>query len=130
MQHHAALDGERLENLLTVWTPIATGGPLKKLKCDRRGNVSTELDMDVPVKAANIVLQAIRGRVQLLTACQPEILGKDGAGTTNVLVWLSQVLPGVQKIVNGIDGMEIAHPKQILELESEAEFDVNANGAK
>jgi hypothetical protein len=88
------------------------------------------------VKAAAIVLGAIKGRIQLLMACKPESAnGKDG-GQTNLLVWLSQVMPGVQKIVNQVEGASVSRERQTgsrarqtLILESAAETgDIKSNG--
>jgi len=136
MSSRLALDDQRLDDLLRTWLPIATGGPIEVRKVDRKGREYTQCDTDTPVKAAGIVLTAIQRRIQLTTACQPESVngGKD-ASSTNVLVWLSQVLPGVQKAVDQgkahapgeqLDG----HPGQTLVLECAAESDINnSNGS-
>jgi hypothetical protein len=82
------------------------------------------------MKAAGVVLQATGRRIQLMVACRPESVngGKDGAGSTNILLWLQQVLPGVQKIVNQVEGAPVSRERQsglrerqTLVLESEAE---------
>jgi hypothetical protein len=100
----------------------------------RNGRTYTELDTDTPVKAATIVLGAIKSRIQLLMACRPESAGgKDGHGQTNILMWLSQVMPGVQKVVNQIEGAPVSRAGQNLVLECEAEKlteDINSNGSK
>jgi len=123
MQHYAALDDQRFEDLIQRWLPVATGPAPEVEKVGRNGRIYTELDTDVP---AAIVLGAIKGRIQLLAACRPEV-GKDGTGATNVLVWLQSVLPGVQKIVQQVDGASVSRER--LVLESEAEADINWNGA-
>src|SRR5215472_4488729 len=99
MSSRLALDDQRLDDLLRTWLPIATGGPIEVRKVDRKGREYTECDTDTPVKAAGIVLTAIQRRIQLTTACQPEsVKGGRDASSTDVLVWLSQVLPGLQKV--------------------------------
>ena len=136
MSSRLALDDQRLDDLFRTWLPIATGGPITVTKTDRKGREYTEMDVDTPVRAAGIVLTAIQRRIQLAMACRPESVngGKD-ASSTNVLVWLSQVLPGVQKAVDQgkahapgeqLDG----HPGQTLVLECAAESDINnSNGS-
>jgi hypothetical protein len=52
----------------------------------------------------------------------PEGAGGNGSNSTNVLVWLQSVLPGVQKIVGQVDGAGISRDeRQHLVLESDAE---------
>jgi len=140
MSSRLALDDQRLDDLLRTWLPIATGGPIEVRKVDRKGREYTECDTVTPVKAAGIVLTAIQRRIQLTTACQPESVngGKD-ASSTNVLVWLSQVLPGVQKVVDQgkaqapgeqLDGRPSQGPRETLVLECAAESDFNnSNGS-
>jgi hypothetical protein len=129
MAHRAALDDERLEDLIRTWYPVATGGPIETTRTDKHGTVYHELDAETPLKASAVVLGAIKTQIQLLVACRPETMnGKDGSGTTNVLVWLSQVLPSVQKITQQIDGVEIPREKLILESSAE-DKDINANGS-
>ena len=99
----------------------------------RNGSTYTELDTDTPVKAAAIVLGAIKSRIQLLVACRPESVngGKDGSGQTNILMWLSQVMPGVQKIANQVEDAPVSRGRQNLVLECAAETeDLNSNGSK
>lgn len=133
MSHYAALDDQRLEDLVSRWLPVATGPAPEVEKIARNGQTYTELDTDTPVKAANVVLGAIKGRIQLLMACRPESVngGKDGSGSTNILMWLNQVMPGVQKIVSQVERTSVSRGKQTLVLECEAEKlarDNNSNG--
>jgi len=96
----------------------------------RNGRTYTELDTDTPVKAAAIVLGAIKSRIQLLMACRPEsALGKDGSGSTNILLWLQTVLPSIQKVVQQTEA-PVSRGRQTLVLECEAEADINSNGSK
>jgi len=123
MSHYAALDDQRLEDLVSRWLPVATGPAPEVEKIARNGQTYTELDTDTPVKAANVVLGAIKGRIQLLMACRPESVngGKDGSGSTNVLMWLNQVMPSIQKVVNQVEGTPVSRGRQTLVLECEAE---------
>ena len=133
IQRYAALDDQRLEDLIRRWLPVATGPSLEVEKIGRNGKTFIELDTETPIKAAGVVLQAIKGRVQLLMACRPESVGgKDGSGSTNILMWLSQVMPGVQKIVNQVEGVPVSRWRQnlVLECEAQAEADINSNGSK
>jgi hypothetical protein len=131
MQHYAALDDARLEALIMRWLPVATGPALEVEKVGRNGRAFTELNTDTPVKAATIVLGAIKSRMQLLMACRPESVGKDGSGSTNILLWLNQVMPGIQKVVSEVESATVSRPRETLVLECEAEKlagDVNSNG--
>jgi hypothetical protein len=123
IHHYAVLDDARLEALIARWLPAATGPAPEVEKIARNGQTYTELDTDTPVKAANVVLGAIKGRIQLLMACRPESVngGKDGSGSTNILMWLNQVMPGVQKIVSQVERTSVSRGKQTLVLECEAE---------
>jgi hypothetical protein len=122
MSHYAALDDQRLEDLVSRWLPVATGPAPEVEKIGRNGQAYTELDTDIPVKAANIVLGAIKGRIQLLMACRPESAsGKDGSGSTNILMWLNQVMPGIQKVVTEVENAPVSRGRQNLVLECEAE---------
>jgi hypothetical protein len=104
------------------WLPVATAPAPEVEKVGRSGQPYTELDNDTPVKAAAIVLEAIKGRIQLLAACRPEAVnGKVGAAQANVLVWLSQVMPGVQKLVSQVEGDSVSRGRQTLVLECQAE---------
>ena len=129
---YALLDDARLESLIQRWLPVATGPAPEVEKVSRNGQPYTELDTDTPAKAATIVLGAIKSRIQLLTACRPEgPNGKDGHGQTNILMWLSQVMPGIQKVVNQVESAPASRPRQTLVLECEAEKlaeDINSNG--
>ena len=102
MEHYRVLDNERIEDLLKCWLPIATGGPIRIEKI-RGGQVFSEADFDLPLKASYFVLQAIERRLKIMAASRPEA-GKDGYGQTNVMVWLQSVLPSLQKIVQELDG--------------------------
>jgi hypothetical protein len=118
LEHYRSLDDARIESLLKCWLPIAIGGPIEVQKV-RDGQTYTELDCDLPLKASYLVLQAVERRVKLMAANQPGA-GKDGQGETNVLVWLQQVLPNINKVVQqGKDGS--AGGGEPLILESEAE---------
>jgi hypothetical protein len=133
IQHYAALDDQRLEDLIRRWLPVATGPAPEVEKVGRNGRTYAELDTDTPVKAAAIVLGAIKSRIQLLVACRPESVngGKDGSGQTNILMWLSQVMPGVQKIANQVEDAPVSRGRQNLVLECAAETeDLNSNGSK
>jgi hypothetical protein len=134
MSHYAALDDQRLEDLVSRWLPVATGPAPEVEKIARNGQTYTELDTDTPVKAAAIVLGAIKGRIQLLMACRPENAGgKDGSGSTNILMWLNQVMPGIQKVVTEVENAPVSRGRQNLVLECEAERlaeDINSNGSK
>jgi hypothetical protein len=132
MSHYAALDDQRLEDLVGRWLPVATGPALEVEKVSKNGQPYTELDTNLPLKAATIVLGAIKARIQLLTACRPEAMnGKDGGSQTNILLWLNQVMPGVQRIVQQVEGAPVSRDKQTLDLECEAETeDIKSNGSK
>jgi hypothetical protein len=135
MAQRFALDDQRLEDLFRTWLPIATGGPVEVTKIDKRGSCYTELDSDLPLRAAGVVLQAIARRIQLTVACRPEsINGKEGTASSNVLVWLSQVMPGIQKVVQQVESAPVSRTgRQELVLECEAEKltgDMNSNGSK
>ena len=133
MSQRLALDDARLDNLFQVWMPLATGGPVAVRKVDKKGREYTEFDSETPVKAAGIVLTAIQRRIQLAMACRTDGsgAGKDG-GSTNVLVWLSQVMPGIQKVVNQVEAAPVSRARQtlVLECQAEAEADINSNGSK
>jgi len=143
MSSRLALDDQRLDDLFRTWLPIATGGPIEVRKVDRKGREYTETDVDTPVRAAGIVLTAIQRRLQLTMACQPaSVNSKDGSGSgsTDVLVWLSQVLPSLpsaQKVVDQVNGTApVSRGKQTLLLECAAEADLapeqplsNSNGS-
>jgi hypothetical protein len=97
------IDDGRLEDLFKTYLPIATAGPVQVKKIDRKGREYTELDSDTAIRAAGIVLGAIKGRVQLALAMagRPESAGgKDGSASTNIAIWLSQVMPQIQTVVN------------------------------
>ena len=135
IHHYMTLDDARLEALMQRWLPVATGPAPEVEKVGRNGQTYTELDTDIPVKAANIVLGAIKGRIQLLLACRPEsVNGKDGSGQTNILMWLNQVMPGIQKVVTEVESVPVSRTgRQNLVLECEAEKlaeDINPNGSK
>jgi hypothetical protein len=146
MSSRLALDDQRLDDLFRTWLPIATGGPIKVRKVDRKGREYTECDTDTPVKAAGIVLTAIQRRIQLAMACRPEgVNGGNGPREINVVTWLSQVMPSVQQVVNQVggnassdqlEGRTLQRPWQTLVLECEAETDLaperplnNSNGS-
>src|SRR5262249_11909107 len=100
LHHYAMLDDARLEDLMRRWLPVATGPAPEIEKVGRNGQTYFELDNETPAKAAAILLGAIKGRIQLLMACRPQSAnGKDGVGSTNILLWLNQVMPGIQKVV-------------------------------
>ena len=102
MEHYRVLDNDRIEDLLKCWLPIATGGPIRIEKI-RAGQVFSEADFDLPLKASYFVLLAIERRLKIMAASRPEA-GIDGHGQTNVTVWLQSVLPSLQKIVQELDG--------------------------
>jgi hypothetical protein len=117
-----AIDDQRLDDLFKTSLPIATNGPVAVTKTDKKGREYVEMDVDTPVRAAGIVLTAIQRRIQLTMAIRPEgVVVKDGSGATNVAIWLSQVMPGVSKIVNQIGG------RQNLVLECAAEAEINGS---
>jgi hypothetical protein len=119
LEHYRILDDERIEGLLKVWLPIATGGPIKIEKV-RAGEVFVESDYDRPLRASYFCLQAIERRVKILQASQPEAT-RNGQGSTQILVWLQSVLPNVQKLVGQIESNGRASAKETLILESDAE---------
>jgi len=129
IQHYAALDDARLEALIHRWLPAATGPAPEIEKVGRNGRTYTELDTDTPVKAANIVLGAVKARIQLLMACRPESAngGKDGSSQTDILLWLNQVMPGIQRVVNQVESTPVSRGKQTLVLECAAETEANTN---
>jgi hypothetical protein len=104
------IDDGRLEDLFKTYLPLATSGS---------------------IKAAGIVLGAIKGRVQLALAMagRPESAGgKDGSSQINVITWLSQVMPSVQQVVNQVNGAApISRGKQNLVLECEAEAEIDGS---
>jgi hypothetical protein len=119
MEHYRVLDNERIEDLLRCWLPIATGGPIQVEK-KRAGEVFTEADFDLPLKASYFVLQAIERRLKIMVGSRPEA-SKDGYGQTNVLVWLQSVLPSLQKIVQQVEEGDTESAKKGVVLKSEAE---------
>jgi hypothetical protein len=126
-----ALDDQRLDDLFRTWLPIATGGPVEVTRTDRKGRSHTEFDSDTPLKAAGIVLTAIQRRIQIAIACRPEggaVNGKDGASSTNILLWLQTVMPGISKVVQQANGNAVPRQKLVLECEAE-KLAVDANGA-
>jgi hypothetical protein len=60
MHHYAALDDQRLEDLIQRWLPVATGPAPEIEKVGRNGHSFIELDTETPVKAAAIVLYTVR----------------------------------------------------------------------
>ena len=131
MSLRLALDDARLDNLFQTWMPLATGGPIAVRKIDKKGGEYTELDSETPIKAAGIVLTAIQRRIQLAMACRTDgVGGKDGSGSTNILLWLSQVMPSVQKVVNQMENTPVSRSRQTLVLESEAESEDFKNGSE
>jgi hypothetical protein len=74
--------------------------PLAVVTAGSKGHVNV---LKMSLQTTGIVLTAIQRRIQLTMACRPESVngGKD-ASSTDVLVWLSQVLPGVEKIVDQV----------------------------
>src|SRR5262249_16935185 len=85
IHHYAVLDDQRLEDLIQRWLPAATGPAPEVEKVGRGGQTYIALDTETPIKAAAIVLGAIKGRIKLLVACRPESLnGKDGNTQTNI----------------------------------------------
>jgi hypothetical protein len=140
LHHYAMLDDQRLEDLMRRWLPVATGPAPEVEKVGGNGKPYTELDNEAPVKAAAIVLGAIKTRIQLLVACRgPDgVNGKDGHGQTSILLWLSQVMPGIQKIVQQVERAPVSRERKtgsrgrqnlVLECEAETE-DINANDTK
>ena len=129
-----SLDDARLDNLFQTWLPIATAGPVEVKKVDRKGREYTEVDSDTAIRAAGIVLGAIKGRVQLALAMagRPESTGgKDGVNQINIVAWLSQVMPGISGIVNQVNGVApISRGKQNLVLECEAEAEIDGSPTK
>jgi hypothetical protein len=122
MAQRLVIDDGRLEDLFRTWLPIAAGGPVAVTKTDKKGREYVEMDVDTPVRAAGIVLTAIQRRIQLTMAIRPEgAVVKDGSGATNIAIWLSQVMPGVSKIVNQVGG------RQNLVLECAAEAEINGS---
>jgi hypothetical protein len=125
MQRRADLESARCDALLRTWLPIATGGPVPREKVGKNGTVYVDLDTDLPVRAAQIVLGAVATQVKIMQAYRPEgVNGKDSS-TTNVLGWLSQVLPGVSRVIQQIDSVEV--PREKLVLECAAEADINGS---
>jgi len=121
LRNCAALDNELLEDLLKVWGPIATSGPVRVEKTTRAGEVYTELDSDLPLKASYLVLAAIERRLRILAASQPESDKNWQEGTTNVLLWLQTVLPNMQQgLEQGTNG-GAPRSRETLVLETEVE---------
>jgi hypothetical protein len=131
MSSRLALDDQRLDDLFRTWLPIATSGPLTVIKTDKKGREYTEMDVETPVRAANIVLGAIQRRIQLAVACRPESAGGgNGPREVNVVAWLSQVMPNVQQVVNQVNcHAPNERPRQTLVLECEAERDLAPEGS-
>jgi len=118
LRNCAMLDNERLEDLLKVWGPIATGGPVPVERM-RGGEIVSEPEYDLPLKASYLVLQAVQRRLQILMAIRPEASGNGQGQTTNVLLWLQQVLPGIQNAQQVVGGN--GREQLILETEVERE---------
>jgi hypothetical protein len=135
MQQRADLEDARCDALLRTWLPIATGGPVPREKATRNGGMYIELDSDLPLRASHIVLQAVATKVKIMQALRPEITGGKDGSTTNILMWLQGVLPGVSRVVQQIDSVEIPRERLILESSAENE-ELNSrssngsNGAK
>lgn len=118
MEHYRLLDDERIEDLMRYWLPIACEGKIRIEHMRSNGETYTELDFDRPLKAAFWVLAAVNQRLKLMMAARPE-----GAreSQTNVLVWLQNVMPGIQKVVQNVEA-----PREVLILETEAEKNYDA----
>lgn len=115
MQHFMTLDMERIEDQMAYWLPIATAGPINIQKI-RDGEVFTEPDFDRPLKASYWVLHAIQTRLKMLLALTGRTGASEATNSTNILVWLQQVLPGVGKAVS-----ESQQRADSLILETQAE---------
>jgi hypothetical protein len=122
------IDDGRLEDLFKTYLPIATAGPVAVKKIDRRGREYSEVDSDTAIRAAGIVLGAIKGRLALAMVCRPESGGgSNGPREINVVTWLSQVMPSVQKIVSQVEPG--SRGRQTLVLKCEAETELTSNGS-
>jgi hypothetical protein len=128
MAQRLVIDDGRLEDLFKTYLPIATAGPVQVKKVDRKGREYTEVDSDTAIRASGIVLGAIKGRVQLALAMAgrgESAGGGNGPREINVVAWLSQVLPNVQRVVNQVNGgAPLSGKRQTLTLECEAESEL------
>jgi hypothetical protein len=91
MQHYRLLDIERIEDLIGRWFPQAVPG----------GEISTGDDFDHGLKAAYLVLTAIKDQLRILQVGQPGA-GKNGQAQD----LLQQVLPGVSKVLQEVEKAE------------------------
>jgi hypothetical protein len=117
MTHFAALDIERIEDMIGYHLPLATAGPITMEKV-RDGEIFTEADFDRPMKSSYFVLHSIQMRLKILAAMNGPGTEGAGANTTNIVLWLQAVLPGVTKAVAD------ARPREselILETQAEQE---------
>lgn len=110
-EHYRMLDDERIEDMMRYWLPIACEGRIRIEKI-RDGQAFSEMDFDRPLKAGYWVLQAMNMRLKIMAAARPE---GQKESNTNVLVWLQQIMPGVQNVVKNIEQVET------LVMETEAE---------
>jgi hypothetical protein len=90
VDHFRALDLERLEDLIARYMPVALGEDISPEKSDDEG-------LEVGIRAAEVVLKAIRQQATLLGLGDPG-RGKNAHGP-NVLGSLQDSLPSVAKLV-------------------------------
>lgn len=112
--HYRLLDNERLDRLLLRWLPVALNGPITISKI-KAGEVFCESDFDRPMEAGKFVLQILEKRAKILggsapseaPAGPPGSIGAKEYSERNIVIWLRDVMPSIEKITRELELEEI-----------------------
>jgi hypothetical protein len=114
IDHYRALDNERLDRLLVRWLPVALNGPITIQKI-KAGEVFTEPDFEKPLEAAKYVLQLLDKRAKILGGTAqlesaggtPGSIGAKEYSERNIVIWLREVMPSIEKITRELELEEV-----------------------
>jgi hypothetical protein len=114
IDHYRLLDNERLDRLLVRWLPVALNGPITIQKI-KAGEIFSESDFDRPLEAAKYVLQILDKRAKILGGTAqlesaggtPGSLGAKEYGERQIVIWLKEVMPSIEKITRELELEEV-----------------------
>jgi hypothetical protein len=104
IETYRLLDNERVDRLIAYWLPLAMVGSITVEKV-RGGEVFREDDFDIPLKASAFCVQTMERRLKILGATAG-LLGTESDkpyNERNIVVWLRDVLPSIEKITQELD---------------------------
>jgi len=106
IETYRLLDNERIDRLIAYWLPLAMEGAITVERI-RAGEVFREDDFDIPLKASAFCIGAMEKRMKILGATAGLLGGSESDkphSERNIVVWLREVLPSIEKITQELDG--------------------------